>query len=348
MAAAFALGTRAALADTAGLVRGTVTLAGKPAAGVTITLTLAGEAPHVHATTDASGAFSLAQVPFGRYTLVAHKDGVPDFTQTVEVATGSIVTLPIELQLRTIGKATVTVGRGVASAPVSVNSITRAQLSALPQNQSLNQVITTFPGVVRFSYNEPVAHGFHGLAYELDGVPLPIATTSNFGEIIDPRTIDSLEVFTGAFPAEFGGSRQGAVINIISHRQNDLETPESGSVTAGLGSYGSAQTSFAESLTLGRTRLFLKYESRAHEPRHRLAYLRSHSRQLESVQPIPAHDHERRCPRHAGLRRVQQRQRVPDSDQHESGQPKRPAHRSVRNQRRAARVRQLLQRRVYE
>ena len=257
VAAAFVLAANPAFADTSGLVRGTVTIGGKPAAGVAITLTLAGELAHLHATTDAAGAFTLARVPFGRYTFVAHRAGLPDFSQSVDVATDTIVTLPIELQLRTIGKATVTAGKGVGSAPVSVNSIGRAQLAALPQNQSLNQVITTFPGVVRFSYNEPVAHGFHGLTYELDGVPLPVATTSNFSEIIDPRTIDSLEVFTGAFPAEFGGSRQGAVINIISHRQNDLDTPEAGSFTAGLGTYGSAQSSFAESLTLGRTRLFL-------------------------------------------------------------------------------------------
>ena len=257
MAAAFTLVASAARADTTGLIRGTVTSDGKPAAGVAITLNLTGETTHLHATTDASGIFIFTRVPFGRYTLVAHRDGAADFSQAVDVASDSVVTLPIELALRTIARATTTSVKGVASAPVSVNSIGREQLAALPQNQSLNQVITTFPGVVRFSYNEPVAHGFHGLTYEIDGVPLPVATTSNFSEVIDPRTIDSLEVFTGAFPAEFGGSRQGAVVNILSHRQNDLEAPEEGSFTAGLGSYGSAQTSLAESLTLGRTRLFL-------------------------------------------------------------------------------------------
>ncbi|MBD5635688.1 MAG: TonB-dependent receptor, partial [Candidatus Eremiobacteraeota bacterium] len=120
-----------------------------------------------------------------------------------------------------------------------------------------NKVIETLPGIVHFSYNEPVAHGFHGLAYEIDGVPLPLATTSNFSEIVDPRTIDSLEVFTGAFPAEFGGSRQGAVVNIISHRA-DLTAPETGSLTVGAGSYGDLQSSLAESATLfGNTRVFL-------------------------------------------------------------------------------------------
>ncbi len=244
-------------ADTAGLVRGHVTLDGKALAGVSVTLTLANESAHASASTDARGNFTFANVPFGRYALVARQANEPDFSQSIDVESGSVVDLAIELHLRTIGRAATTAAKGVGAAPVSVNSIGKEQLAALPQNQSLNAVITTFPGIARFSYNEPVAHGFHGLTYEIDGVPLPFATTSNFSEVVDPRTIDSLEVFTGAFPAEFGGSRQGAVINIISHRQNDLSTPEEGAFTAGLGSYGSAQSSFAESLTLGRTRLFL-------------------------------------------------------------------------------------------
>jgi len=102
-----------------------------------------------------------------------------------------------------------------------------------------------------------VAHGFHGLTYELDGVPLPRGTSANFSEVIDPRDIDSLEVFTGAFPAEFGGSRQGAVVNIITRRATDLTAPKSGSLTLGGATYGSAQVSLDESVRLGNTRVFL-------------------------------------------------------------------------------------------
>ena len=63
----------------------------------------------------------------------------------------------------------------------------------MPAGQSLNRVIDTVPGIVRFSYDEPVAHGFHGVSYEVDGAPVPLTTSSNFAELIDPRNIDSLE-----------------------------------------------------------------------------------------------------------------------------------------------------------
>lgn len=254
-ATAFVLYSSAAFADTTGLVRGTAVSGGKPAPNTAVTLS--GDAATLRATTDAAGTFTFSRVPFGHYTLAIHRDGLPDFTQPVEVQSDSVVNLSIELQLQVIGHAQTAFVKGAGSAPVSVNSVSRAQIAALPDNQSLDSLIETLPGIVRFSYNEPVAHGFHGLTYELDGVPLPQGTTSNFSEVIDPRSIDSLEVFTGAFPAEFGGSRQGAVVNILSHRSNDLDAPEKGSLTIGDGSYGTAQGSLAESVTLGRTRVFL-------------------------------------------------------------------------------------------
>jgi outer membrane receptor protein involved in Fe transport len=269
---------RPALADTTGIVKGTTTLAGKPAAGIAIALK--GEGTSASATSDANAQFSFPRVPFGRYTVTAHKAGVDDVSQEIEVQSDSVVTLSLDLApvLREIGRTQTTTVRGVGSTPVSVNAVSRAQIAALPNNQSLNSVIQTVPGIVHFSYNEPVAHGFHGLTYELDGVPLPVGTTSNFSEVIDPRSIDSLEVFTGAFPAEFGGSRQGAVINIISHRANDLDANAQGSFTIGAGSYGGLQTSLAQAFKLGNTRVFFN----ANEERS--------NRGIDSPTFVPQHD----------------------------------------------------------
>jgi len=241
-------------ADTTGFVRGTATLAGKPADGVTITLR--GEQTTRSTATDRSGNFTFARVPFGRYILRIERPDTPVYSQPVDVESDSVVTLAIELGLKEIGRAKSSFTRGPGATPVSVNAIGREQIAALPGNQSLNSVIETVPGIVRYSYNEPVAHGFHGLTYELDGVPVPQGTTSNFSEIVDPRSIDSLEVFTGAFPAEFGGSRQSAVVNILSHRANDLTGGREGRLTLGAGTYGGAQTSLAQSLQAGKTRIF--------------------------------------------------------------------------------------------
>ncbi len=103
--------------------------------------------------------------------------------------------------------------------------------------------------------------GFHGITYELDGAPIPLATSSNFSEIIDPKNVDSIEILTGAFPAEYGGSRQGAVVNIISDRANTLQQPHSGTIAGGVGNYGESVGSLDEAFKLGQTDVFFSANS---------------------------------------------------------------------------------------
>ena len=245
-----------AAAATTGLVRGVVQINGKPTAGVKVVLS--GEGSTQERTTDSSGAYAFPQVPFGTYTLTASFPGVPSRSLQVSVASDAVLNVNIALgDLKTIASASVTAHAGVSGTPVSVNNVTRQQIAALPTNNSLNKLIETVPGIVKFSYNEPVAHGFHGVTYEIDGAPLPLATSSNFAEILDPKNVDSLEVFTGAMPAEFGGARQGAVVNIISDRASDLTEPYTGYFTVGGGNYGQVLTSFDNAIRTGKTEIYL-------------------------------------------------------------------------------------------
>jgi outer membrane receptor protein involved in Fe transport len=275
-AAAFVLlFSSAALADTTGLVRGTITAAGKPAAGVIVELHGDGTG---QTTTDASGNFSFPHMPFGHYTLIARR-GTQSATTTLDVSTDAVVTVALDIApLREIGHTGTTASAGAAGTPVSVNTIGRRRIAALPSNNSLNSLIQTVPGIVPFSYNEPVAHGFHGLTYEIDGAPLPQTTSSNFAEIVDPHNVDSLEIFTGAIPAEFGGNRSGAVVNVVTDRANDLATPSEGTASIAAGSYGTKQANLSESLALGQSRLFLN------------GNLTRSDRGLDSPTFVPNHD----------------------------------------------------------
>jgi outer membrane receptor protein involved in Fe transport len=244
-----------ASAGTTGIVRGTILVNDKPQAGVNVALQ--GEGSLLNTKTDASGNYIFSQVPFGDYTLSASYPGVPQKKLSVTVASDQVLTVNFALgTLKTIASLNVSSHAGASGTPVSSNVMTRQQLAALPTNNSLDQIVQTVPGIVRFSYNEPVAHGFHGVTYEIDGAPMPQGTTSNFAEIIDPKNVDSVEVFTGAFPAEYGGNRMGAVINVQTNRLADLQRPEQGQFTFGGGNYGQAMTSFDEALKLGTGELF--------------------------------------------------------------------------------------------
>ncbi len=237
-----------ALADSVGTISGTVARAGHGVAQTVVHLY--GDRFAQAVTTDRNGHFLFARVPFGHYSLHTNVGGSPAVAD-VDVATGAVTTVALtaDAALRTIGQVSGGT-RGVRGTPVSENAILPGSIATLPRGDSLNALVQSVPGVVRFSYDEPVAHGYHGLTYELDGAPLPQSTSSNFSELVDPRNVQAVEVFTGAFPAEYGGQRMGAVVNIIS-RPPVLSGPPVGSFTLGAGSYGTAEGRLNESFHVG-------------------------------------------------------------------------------------------------
>jgi outer membrane receptor protein involved in Fe transport len=240
-----------ARADVVGIVRGTLTRSDhRPLARVAVTLT--GDRTTQTATTGSDGRFAFARVPFGHYTLrAATADGLA--LASVDVATDAIVDVVL-VPVAVIGRASAT-STSVRGTPVSENAYGARRLATLPRNDRLDAIVEQVPGVVRFSYNEPVAHGFHGLSYELDGAPLPQSTSSNFAQLIDPRNAQAVEIFTGAFPAEFGGSRQGAVVNVVSGGTE--QTGSGGALTLGAGEQGSSDARLVEHFTAGRAQFSL-------------------------------------------------------------------------------------------
>ncbi len=242
-------------ADTVGAVRGTLTNSdGKPIPATTITLS--GPDVRLTAVTGADGRFAFSRVPFGHFTLHADTPAGPA-DGTVDVATGSAVQIDL-LAAKTIGRTRATTS-GVRGTPVSENTLNASQIAALPSNTSVNRVIETLPGIVRFSYDEPVAHGFHGITYELDGAPLPASTSSNFANLIDPREAGAIEVFTGAFPAEFGGSRMGALVNVQSLPFENPPGP--GTLTLGSGELGTQEAQLVKRFDIGKAQVALAVDN---------------------------------------------------------------------------------------
>ncbi|MBV9409450.1 MAG: TonB-dependent receptor [Candidatus Eremiobacteraeota bacterium] len=243
--------TAPARADVVGLVRGTLTRPDHhPLTHATVTLT--GERVVQTTVTGDDGRFAFARVPFGHYTLQATTaDGTA--LASLDVASDAVVDVAL-VAVATIGRTAAT-STSVRGTPVSENAFSARRLAALPRNDRIDAIVEQVPGVVRFSYDEPVAHGFHGLTYELDGAPLPQSTSSNFAQLVDPRNVQAVEIFTGAFPAEFGGSRQGAVVNVISGGTE--VAGNGGALTLGAGELGTSDARLVEHFTAGRAQVSL-------------------------------------------------------------------------------------------
>jgi hypothetical protein len=90
-----------------------------------------------------------------------------------------------------------------------------ADIAALPLGEAtpLNQVVLQAPGVVQDSYGQLHVRGDHAnVQYRIDGVVIPEAI-SGFGQSLETRFADSINVLTGALPAQYG-YRTAAVVDI--------------------------------------------------------------------------------------------------------------------------------------
>jgi outer membrane receptor protein involved in Fe transport len=95
----------------------------------------------------------------------------------------------------------------------SVYAITAQDIQDTPggDNTLLNQVILQMPSVAQDSYGQFHIRGEHNaLQYRLDGITLPEGI-SVFGQTLDPRLASSVELITGALPAEYGLATGGII-----------------------------------------------------------------------------------------------------------------------------------------
>lgn len=258
VAACFCFSAAPVLAQATGFVRGVITESGKPTPGASVVLT--GEGQRLATTTNARGAYTFASVPFGHYHVTVSAPGTEKRTVDVDVHSGGIAEVSLDL-LKTIAVTASTSTAGVTGSPVATTTLDKQQIETSPDNNSLNKLITTVPGAVNFAYNEPVINGFHGVTYEIDGAPLPLATTSNFAEIVDPKDVDSLEIITGAIPAEYGGDRMGAVVNIITDRFANIPEGTQGSITFGGGNQSQVLGQLNTESRFGNNEVFLSFNN---------------------------------------------------------------------------------------
>jgi len=262
-----------ARADVYGSVRGTVTDdAGHPIASASVALKPE-DGSTITLTTDSAGQFFAPRVTFDTYVVTVNAPGYEPQQSFVTVSSGSVSTVNIRMSKRVLGRVT---AHATAGHPASVNVVNSQTILTLPGNTSLAKVTETTPGIVPFSFGEPVSRGYHGVLYEIDGVPIPETASSQFAEIIDPRNVDRLQVFTGAIPAEFGGERMGGVVNILTKAL----TPgaRTGYVSLSSGTYGTSGASFGDSFGGGPLQVWLS------------GNIERNSRGLDSPTLTPEHD----------------------------------------------------------
>ena len=193
---------------------------GQPIAGARVAL----QSPDGHSLgttqTDAAGRYSFSGIAPGIYAVLANKTdflpGTDIVTLTADtghastITLASTATLTVQVTARKLDRAR----NGIAVSTGSSNYRISAQdIANLPQGAStpLNQVLLQAPGVTQDSYGQLHIRGDHGnVQYRINDIIVP-ESISGFGQSLDTRFADSINLLTGALPAQYGYRTAGVV-----------------------------------------------------------------------------------------------------------------------------------------
>ena len=199
--------------------------------------------------TNSEGAFRFTNVPFNPYHLSVTADGFAPFAQDVQVRSSVPATVDVALKIGTEATKVVVESGGdlLENDPTFHSDLDRNSFARLPlesPSSSVSSLVTlTTPGIAADSNGL-----FHGLgdhaenSFSVDGQPITDQQSKVFSNQIPSSSIQSLEVISGAPPAEFG-DKTSLVIKVTTRSGQGVTIPH-GSATASYGSFGSATGAF--------------------------------------------------------------------------------------------------------
>lgn len=231
----------AALAQTNSLLRGVVTSSGSgaPVANVSITITQLRRS----AETDQNGAFEIADVPAGFYTVVTHIEGFSDQAKTITIAAGNQATLAFSLSLTTLREEVTVTASGTEESVFesfqSVNSVGSLRIRE-QASTAIGEVLEREAGVGKRSFgpgtSRPVIRGFDGdrVLVLQDGVRNGSvgSQSGDHGEPVDTLNLERLEVIKGPATLLYGSNAIGGVVNAVTSDEDDPHEGIRGYVTA--------------------------------------------------------------------------------------------------------------------
>jgi hypothetical protein len=196
-------------------------------------------------TTDSKGNFSFTNVPFNPYHMTVTAEGFAKSAQDVQVRSVVPVSVQISVQV-SASSTTVSVeaaGDLVENDPTFHSDIDKALFDRLPlesASSSLSSLVTlSTPGIAADSNGL-----FHGIgdhaenSFSVDDQPITDQQSKVFSNQLPIESIQSMEVISGAPPAEYGGKT--SVVIVATTRSGQGVTTPHGSITTSYGSFGSS------------------------------------------------------------------------------------------------------------
>ena len=200
-------------------------------------------------TSDAQGEFSFTNIPFNIYHLTVSASGFAPLSKNVDVR--SVVGTSLQLILHISGGSqTVTVessGDLIEADSTFHTDVDRDMFIKVPlesQSSTLSSLVTaTTPGVSADSNGL-----FHGLgdhasnSFSVDGQPITDQQSKVFSNQLPSNAIQSIQVISGAPPAEYGDKT--SLVIVATTRSGQGVTKPTGSISTSYGAFGSSTGGF--------------------------------------------------------------------------------------------------------
>ncbi len=194
--------------------------------------------------TDTDGNFRFNDVPPNNYQLAVSATGFSASSQTLTVRTAVPISLKVSLEVGNTAE-TVTITGGAAQVieniPTTHTDVDQTLISRLPVRSAgsgLSDIVTlAAPGVSADSNGFFHPLGDHAqTSYSIDNQPISDQQSKTFSTQLPPSAVQSLEVITGATPAEYG-DKTSLVVNAITKSGLNQKKP-TGSVNTSYGTFG--------------------------------------------------------------------------------------------------------------
>jgi hypothetical protein len=231
--------------SNSGTLNGTVmdgTGAVVPGAKVSITNPVSGYSRSV--VSDPAGKYQFPNLPFNTYHLTIAAQGFDHYSRDVDVRSPVAIALTDNLK---IGAATTTVtvdaGDLLENDPNFHTDVDRGLMDKIPlvsQSSGLSSLVAeTSPGIASDSNGQMHGLGDHASnTFSIDGQAISDQTSKTFSNQLPSNSVQSMEVLSGAPPAEFGG-KTSLIIEVTTRSGQGVTTP-TGSITSSYGSFGTA------------------------------------------------------------------------------------------------------------
>ncbi|HUJ40485.1 MAG TPA: TonB-dependent receptor [Candidatus Acidoferrales bacterium] len=205
----------------------------RPVAGAKVELRGTSSGVEQTAESNANGEFTFDAVPLGEYTIEATAKGFAAERGRVTVLSGSAPVVHLQLQIAARAESVTVSAEAI---PVQAESVTpttildRKEIANTPgagRANSQAMILDYVPGAY-FTHDQLHVRGGHQVSWLIDGVAIPNTNiASNVGPQIAPRDIDTIEMQSGSYAADYGDRTYGIFdvaprTGFESNRQGEL------------------------------------------------------------------------------------------------------------------------------